>query len=239
MWYLGQECHFCIFPTLAPPLTLRHTLTTILSEDTIPSWSKLGRLENCINSFQSPGSTFGKSLLQCTNFPPGVWLMHWGKGSLSGVPWGQGPHYCDFIANEMSWSLPHVNQRVNNGAGWLLWLCHFRVTTGQAVICLLSDTWVEQPLRFPNHQMCVCKAHSRVLHSLRSLNLQDSFYSYHLIYRIEKARRDRKSMQSLFGPVFPISYLESDTPCTLSPAFASRWETQITSFPSLQQKNCV
>ena len=147
--------------------------------------------------------------------------MHWGKGSLSGVPWGQGPHYCDFIANEMSWSLPHVNQRVNNGAGWLLWLCHFRVTTGQAVICLLSDIWVEQPLRFPNHQMCVCKAHSRVLHSLRSLNLQDSFYSYHLIYRIEKARRDRKSMQSLFGPVFPISYLESDTPCTLSPAFAS------------------
>lgn len=127
---------------LPPPLLCRRTLTGILSKAIIPSWRKLGRLENCINSFYSPGSTFGKSLLQCTNFPRGVWLMHWGKRAYWVCRGGQGPHYRNFIANERSPSLPHVNQRVNNGAGWLFWLCHFRVTTGRAVICHLSDTWV-------------------------------------------------------------------------------------------------
>lgn len=87
--------------------------------------------------------------------------------------------------------------------------------------------------------MCFCTACNRVLHSLKSLHLQDSCYSYHLIfYGIEKARGDWKSMQSSFRPVFPISYFESDTLWTLKPVFTSRWETQIASFPSLSQKNC-
>lgn len=119
MRYFGKGgYHLRIFLNFVPQSCLpRHSWLLILSKDIIPSWSKLSRMENDINSLHSPERTFGKPLLQSTNFLPGVWLMLWGKRRLSVWGWGQGPHYWDFIAKEMSWSLLHVNQRVNNGPG--------------------------------------------------------------------------------------------------------------------------